>query len=157
MQFDDFLKVLDLLKDPAKYEAQVKELEARNQAIQDSIAQLGVVGDVAKAKAKAEALANKAEALVASAQEQAAEIVANAQTAFDKRHAELKEREVVADQALADLRTIKSQTAARENELRAQEKQATALQEQLQKTRDELAAKQAEVDERLAKLRQVMG
>ena len=157
MQFDEFLKVLDLLKDPASYSAKVKELEDRNKAIQDSITQLGVVGDVAKAKAKAEALADKAEALVTNAQKQAEEIVSGSQRAFDKRHEEIKAREVVADQALSELRTIKSQTASRENELRVKEKEAAALQEQLQKTREELAIKQAELDERLTKLRQVMG
>ena len=51
MQFEEFLSILDLLKTPAKYEAQVAELQARNDAIQESIKQLGIVGDIAKAQA----------------------------------------------------------------------------------------------------------
>ena len=157
MQFDDFLKVVDLLKDPAKYEAKVAELQSRNDAIQASIAELGIKGDIGKAQAKAEALVTKAEQTVADATVQAEVIVANARSAFDKRHTELKAREVVSDQALANYNTIKAQQAGREDALRTSEKAIDALRSTLETERASLAAKQLEVDERLAKLRQVMG
>jgi phage gp36-like protein len=157
MQFEEFLSVLDLLKNPAKYEAQVAELQARNDAIQESIKQLGVVGDVAKAKAAAEKLKDKAQAALDKASAEAEAILTTARSAYDKRHEELKAKEVVADQAIANYNTIKNQHAARENELRQQEKAAAALQEALAKQQADLAVKQAEVDERLTKLRQVMG
>jgi chromosome segregation ATPase len=157
MQFDEFLSVLDLLKDPSKYEAKITELKAREKAIQDSVAQLGVVGDIAKSQAKVKSLTDKAETLVANAQAQAEDIISGAQAAFNKRHDELKAREVVADQALANYNTIKSQLAAREDALRAQEKVVETLRESLQKQQEDLSVKQLEVDERLSKLRQVMG
>ena len=157
MQFEEFLSILDLLKTPAKYEAQIAELQARNDAIQSSIKQLGVVGDIAKAKAAAERLNDKALALVDQASVEAAKIVAGAQAAFDKRNAELKEKEIVADQAIANYNTIKNQQAARDNELRLQEKAVAATQESLAKIQAELAAKLVEVDARLDKLRQAMG
>lgn len=157
MQFEEFLSVIDLLKDTKKYEAKVAELKAREQAIQDSITQLGVVGDVVKAKAQADATIVKAEDLLAKATKQAEQVLAGAQTAYDKRHTELQAREVVADQALANYNTIKNQLASREDALRAKEKEADALRAALQKQQEELSVKQVEVDERLAKLRQVMG
>jgi chromosome segregation ATPase len=157
MQFDEFLSVIDLLKDTTKYEAKVKELKAREQAIQDAITQLGIVGDVAKAQAKVKTLSDKAEVLVANAQAQAEDIISGAQNAFNKRHDELKAREVIADQALTNYNTIKSQLASREDTLRSQEKVVETLRESLQKQQDELSIKQLEVDERLSKLRQVMG
>ena len=157
MQFEEFLSILDLLKTPAKYEAQVAELQARNDAIQESIKQLGVVGDIAKAQAAVAKQADKAQAIVDKAIKEAEAIVAGAQSAFDKRHAELKDKEVIADQAIANYNTIKNQQASRENELRVQEKTVNALQEVLAKQQAELAVKQAEVDARLDKLRQAMG
>ncbi len=157
MQFDEFMDVLNLIKNPAKYEALVNELLTRNKAIQDSITQLGVVGDVAKARRQVESNLAMSQASIASAQKQASEILAGAEVAYTARHEELKAREVVSDQALANYNTIKSQITARENELRTAEKQLTAAQVQLGKDRDELAIKQVEVDLRLEKLRQVMG
>jgi len=143
MQFDDFLKVVDLLKDPAQYEAKVAELQAREAAIQDAIKQLGVVGDVSKAKAKADALVVKADAIVADATAQAQTIITGAQAAFDKRHTELQAREVVADQAMADYNTMKNQFATRSNELSQGEKALNAARVQLQADLFDLASKQA--------------
>ncbi len=157
MQFDEFMDVLNLIKNPAKYEALVNELLARNKAIQDSITQLGVVGDIAKARRQVESNLAMSQASIVSAQKQATEIIAGAEVAYTARHEELKAREVVSDQALANYNMIKSQITARENELRTAEKQLTAAQVQLGKDRDDLAVKQAEVDVRLEKLRQVMG
>ncbi len=157
MKFEEFLEVLDLLKDPSKYEAKVAELQAREVAIQESIKSLGIVGDIAKAKKKAEALVAEAEAKVIKAQDEAEVIVASAQSAFNTKLAALQAKEVVADQALANYNTIKEQTASREAALRVSEKEIEKARAQLTKDQQELATKQAEVDERLAKLRQVMG
>lgn len=157
MQFDDFLKVVDLLKDPAQYEVKVAELLAREAAIQASIEQMGVVGDVVKAKAKADALVAKAQAILDAATAQAQTILTGAQGAFDKRHTELQAREVVADQALADYNTIKGQFARRSDDLRSEEKTIIAAKAQLQADQADLATKQQEVESRLAKLREVMG
>jgi hypothetical protein len=157
MQFDDFLKVVDLLKDPAQYEAKVAELQAREDAINAAIKQMGLGDDVFKAKAKADALVAKAEQAVSNATAQAQTIIIGAQAAFDKRHTELQAREVVADQALADYNTIKNQLVFRSNELSQGEKTLNAARVQLQADLADLASKQQEVDARLAKLREAMG
>jgi chromosome segregation ATPase len=157
MQFDDFLKVVDLLKDPAQYEAKVAELQAREDAINAAIKQMGVVDNVLKAQAQADAKLAQAQAAVADATKQAQAIITGAQTAFDKRNTELQAREVVADQALADYNTIKNQLAFRSNELSQGEKSLNAARVQLQADLADLASKQQEVDARLAKLREAMG
>lgn len=156
MQFDDFLKVIDLLKDPVQYEVKIAELKARDAAIQSSIAELGVKGDINKAQAKVDALLVKAEKIVSEATTQAQTIITNAQAAFDKRHLDLKAREVVADQAVANYNTIKEQLAARQEVLRAGEKLIENQRVFLEQERVTLRTAQLEVDERLAKLRQAM-
>ena len=157
MQFDEFLSVIDLLKDTAKYSTRIAELQAREKAIVDATTQLGIVGDIAKAKQQAAKLKEQASAAVEAATNEAAKIVSGAQTAFDKRHAELKEREVVADQAVTNYNVIKAHQASREDSLRTKEKELEVLRVVLQKQLDEVAVKQVEVDDRLTKLRQVMG
>ena len=157
MQFDDFLKVVDLLKDPAQYEAKVAELQARQDSIQASIDEMGIKGDIVKAQSQADALVAKADTILANATADARTIIANAQIVFDKRHAELQVREAAADQAITDYNTIKNQQLFRENELRQKEKAVETLQATLAKQQAELADKQIEVDARLDKLRQVMG
>lgn len=157
MQFDEFLSVIDLLKDTAKYSTRIAGLQAREKAIVDATTQLGIVGDIAKAKQQAAKLKEQASAAVEAATNEAAKIVSGAQTAFDKRHAELKEREVVADQAVTNYNVIKAHQASREDTLRAKEKELESLRVVLQKQLDEVAVKQVEVDDRLTKLRQVMG
>ena len=156
MQFDDFLKVVDLIKDPAQYEAKLAELQARNDAIQASIAELGIKGDIAKAQAKADALVAKADLILANATADARNIISTAQTVFDKRHEELQAREVIADQALADYNTMKNSFAVRSDELRTGEKALAVARAQLQADQADLASKQLEVDQRLEKLRQAM-
>ena len=157
MQFDDFLKIIDLLKNPDSYQAQVAELTARNQAIQDSITQLNIGSDIAQATAAAHALNDQAQVMIVQATAQAADIIAGAQKAFDSKYAEIAIREVAADQALANYNGIKAQWAARDSELRVAEKALVAGQAQLLQDQSDLRVKQAEVDDRLTKLRQVMG
>ena len=157
MQFDEFLSVIDLLKNPDKYAAQIAELNERQASIEESIKTLGVVGDIAKARTKVQAQLDKAEATIQEAKEQAERIVADAGKVYEKKFAELKEREVSADQAIANYNAIKSQFTSRDNELRQAEKATAILQAQLEQARADLAAKQAEVDARLAKLREAMG
>jgi hypothetical protein len=156
MQFDDFLKVVDLLKDPAQYEAKIAELQARQDAIQASIMEMGIKGDIAKAQSKADALIAKADLILANANADAQTIISNAQAVFDKRHADLQLREVIADQAMADYNTMKNQFTTRSEELRTGEKALATARAQLQADQADLASKQLEVEQRLDKLRQVM-
>lgn len=155
--YDDFLSVLELVKNPDKFQAKVDELIAHEKAIQEAIVQLNVVGDIDKARKKAEAMLAKAESIVAEANVQAEKILAGAASAYDQRHKELKEREVIADQAIANYNTIKAQQTQRENDLRASEKFVEQQKAAVAKELVDVAVKQAELDARLEKLRQAMG
>lgn len=155
--YDDFLSVLDLIKNQDKYAAAVAELVARNQSIQDSIVQLNVVGDIDKAQKSAAFKNAQADQALLDAQVQANKIIADAQKAYDSKFADIQAREVVADQALANYNTIKNQLTGRENDLRQAEKLVEQQRVALDKALADTAAKQVELDARLDKLRQVMG
>lgn len=157
MQFDEFLSVIDLLKDTKKYEAKVAELTSREDSINAAIAQMNEKSGIISTLEGAQKKLAEAAAVLEDAQVQKQSIIAGAQAAYDKRNLDLKAREIIADQAVANYNTIKNQQAAREDMLRAKEKEADALRASLQKQQDALTEKQLEVDERLAKLRQVMG
>lgn len=157
MQFDEFIKILDLLKEPAKYEAQMKMLKDQQDSIQESIKELGVVGDIAKAKKKADNLTSIAEKTLEDAKVEAEKIVATAQKSFDERYADLLKREAAADEAMTTFRNQKITWASRAEEHRAKEQQLYNMEKSLLAGQAELAKRQAEVDERLTKLRQVMG
>lgn len=155
--YNDFMQVLDLIKNPDKYQAQLQVLMDKQQAIDASIAEMGVKGDIATAKQDAQSLVEQAKAIVEDAKSQATKIVTAAQTAFDKRNADLKDREIIADQKLANYNTMKATEAARNDALRQQEKQLAVMQKDLETQKATLATAQAEVDARLDKLRQAMG
>ena len=155
--YDDFLSVLELIKNPDLYKTKVDELIAREQAIQEAIKQLGIVGDIDKARKKVEAQLASADKAVTDAKTLADKIVSDAQGVFDKRHEELKQREIVADQAIANYNTIKTQQMSRENDLRQAEKFVEQQKATVAKELLDVATKQAELDSRLEKLRQVMG
>ena len=157
MQFDDFLKIIDLLQNPTNYKAQIDELKDRQKAIEDALSNLAIGSDISKAKIQADNLNAQAVDAVAQATAQAAQIIAGAQTAFDAKFAELQVREVAADQAIADYNQIKSQQTARENDLRSAEKDLEKARVQLNADQSDLRDKQAEVDIRLSKLREAMG
>lgn len=157
MQFDEFIKILDLLKEPAKYEAQMKMLKDQQDSIQESIKQLGVVGNIVTAKKKADNLTEIAEKKLADAQVEAEKIISTAQKSFDERYADLVKREAAADEAMTTFRNHKMTWGARAEEHRAKEQQLHSMEKGLLAGQAELAKRQAEVDERLAKLRQVMG
>jgi len=157
MQFDEFLNIVDLLKNISTYEAKIAELSAREKAIVDATTTLKVTGDVVKAQDKADAAIAKATEMLEQAKVQADVIVSDSRVVFDKRHGELKAREILAEQAIANYTAIKNSLSTREGEFRAVEKQNAALASVLEAQRVDLAAKQVELDERLKKLREVMG
>ena len=157
MQFDDFLKVLDLLQNPDKYAAQIAELTQRHESIQVSIEHMN--NRIAVAVTQEEADKNLAEAkkIVADAKEEAKKIVEKAGASFDKKLADLVVRETAADQAIQAHQNAKLMWAERKAEHIAKENQLASLRKQLDDGLADLAVKQAEVDARLNKLRQAMG
>lgn len=157
MQFDEFLKVLDLLQNPDKYAAQIAELTTRHEEIKTSIGHLNDRVNVAVTQATADKNLADAKEIVDKAKQEAQQILAKAQQAFDKRLADLQVRETAAEQAIQAYQQSKQQWADRKAEHIAKENQLNAFQKQLDTVQQDLTKKQLEVDARLSKLRDVMG
>lgn len=157
MQFDDFLSVLDLLQNPAKYAAQIDSLTQRHEEIKTSIEHLNARVDVAVTKEQADQMVVDASTTLSDAKEQASKIVTEAQRSFDSRLADLQVRETAAEQAIQVYQNAKLQWAERKAEHMAKEAQIVEAQRKLIADQEALRTKQLEVDDRLNKLRQVMG
>lgn len=157
MNFDSISDFIAFVNDTKRYEDAVANLKAQKDSVEAALAKQVVVGGIAKAKEAAEALQAKAVEAVAKAQVQADKLIADATVIYDKRHRELKEREILAEQAIMDLKGLQDKWTNREAELRSQERVLQAAREQVEKERADLASKQQEVDQRLDKLRQAMG
>jgi chromosome segregation ATPase len=157
MQFEEFLSVLDLLQNPDKYAAKIDELTQREAGIKLSIEHINDRVDVAITHETANQALEDATKVLKEAKEQAQKLLATQQASFDKRLADLQVREIAAEQAMNTYRHSKQQWSQRAEEHRAKEEQLVNTQKQLEADRADLSSKQAEVEVRLTKLRQVMG
>lgn len=157
MNFDSISDFIAFVNDTKRYEAAVADLKDKHEAISSALGKQNTVAAITKAKEAAESLQAKAVEAVSKAQTQADKLIADATVVYDKRHADLKVREVVAEQAIMDLKALQDKWNTRETELRQQERLLQVDRQQLENSRKELAEKQAEVDQRLDKLRQAMG
>ena len=157
MQFDDFLGVLTLLKDTSSFEAKVQELITREKAINSAIDSLNLGKDISNAVDLANKKVADGKLAVEKSKLQAEQIVADARKVYDSKFAQLQEHQVKADQAIADLNGYKSGYAAKEDALNKTIKENTALQKQLKAEKEAVSILQADLEARLAKLRQVMG
>lgn len=157
MLFEDFVDILDLLSNPDKYKAKVKELIVYETAIKENIA-LGITAaNVAEVQRKTDAMFKKAATAVEQAKTTADSIVAGATVVFNKRNTEVQEREVLAETAIAENKQMKADRQVAEQAFRVLEKQLNQKAKALQEQEDALRIAQAEVETRLAKLRTVMG
>lgn len=157
MQFDDFLGVLALLKDTSSYEAKLKELVDREQAIKDAVESLKLGSSLKNAIEIADKKVANAKVVVEKAQVQADQLISDAGKVYASKFAKLQEEQLKADQAIADLNGYKSNYASKEDELNKAVKENAALQKVLQAQKDSVALLQIDLEARLEKLRQVMG
>lgn len=156
MLFEDFVDILELLSDPEKYKAKVKELTDRETSIKANIA-LGVTAaNVVEIQRKADTQLKRATEALDQATKQADTLVAGATVAFNKRNADLQEREIVAETAIASNKQATADRLASEQAIRTLEKQLNTKALTLQAQAETLRLAQADVDERLTKLRTVM-
>lgn len=156
-QFTDFLEVFDLLKNPEKYESLLHQLIEHEKAIKDNIALSEDVTDINTAKQLAADALNEALAIKEEAKKEAAKIKAGQAAAYDKKFADLAAKQVVADQAIADRKAMEIRLASREAELAERLRQLTKQEDALYATKMANEALNKELQERLEKLRSVMG
>jgi len=156
-QFTDFLEVFDLLKNPEKYESLLRQLIEREKAIKDNIALSDDVSDINTAKQLAADALNEALAIKEEAKKEAEKIKAGQRAAFDKKFADLAAKQVEADQAISDKKAMEQWVRSREVEFAARAKELTAQENSLYTVKMANESLNKELQERLEKLRSVMG
>lgn len=157
MQFDDFLGVLALLKDTSSYEAKLQALVDREHAITFAIESLNLGNDIQAALDLADKRVEDSKNIIADAKIQADKIVADSRTVYDGKFAQLQAQQIVAEQAIADLKGYKSTYAVKDDTLNRAIKDNADLQQSLVTEKASVIVLQTELDARLVKLREVMG
>ena len=157
MNFDELFDFVQLIKDPKKYEAKLLELKAYDASIKANIALSDDVNDIETAKKMAVEALNKNNAILANANAEAQKILDGARAVYDKKFQELGATQREAENAIAKQKqqelVIKQQAEA----LAKDQNDLAALRSQLEVERQQVAQLQKEVDERLEKLKSVMG
>lgn len=157
MNFQDIETFIDLVKNPKAYEAKLAELKAYDASIKANIALSNDIADIKKAKELAANALQQATAKFEAADEQAAKIVADASVVYNKRFAELAEKERKAEEAVAAKKAMELSVTQRNLELTRLEKELAKAQVALETEKVQVAEKQKDLDKRLEKLKSVMG
>jgi chromosome segregation ATPase len=154
MNINEFLDFVNFLKNVDKYEQRVQVLKDENTRLEDNIRLTSEIADIPRTKELTAKLLDEARSTLASAKQEASETKEKAKTSYDKKLAEVVVRETEAAAILAEgkaaVKEAKDLQTGLIAELKKQEK-ALAARDAI------LAATQLEVDERLAKLKAVMG
>ncbi len=154
MNLKDFLDFADFVKNVEKYEARVQSLKDENDRLETNIKLTAEVVDIPRTKELTEKLLTEARVTLASAKEEAKTIVERAKASYDKRLAEVTTKEAAAENALANSRTVLTEAQTLHSTLIAELQRQLSSVDKQQKA---LQASQTEVDERLVKLKSVMG
>jgi chromosome segregation ATPase len=144
---------ISLVKDPDKYEAALKQLQDRQKAIDEMIALVGKAQEIpnlhAAAKLKVEKAEEEAKRLVLEAQTNSGAVLEHAR----KLEASAQEVSNSVEVALTEAKAEKQKASATIKEYESLNKQAQNLVESLQTREREISNKEQEVNEKLAKLR----
>jgi hypothetical protein len=157
IRFDELLDFISFVKDADSFEKKLVELKTREDAIVAATENFNLKDDIATEKAEAAAQLEYAAEIVAQAKVDGEAIKKRIQDVYDKKFVKLQEREVKADQVFADMNAQRATWVSREQSIAAQEKTTNALQLDVSTREAALSIKEAEVEARLEKLRQVMG
>lgn len=157
MKFDDFIDILNLLKNPEQYEKKVLELKKHEDEIKKNIGFSADLGKIEALKQKAEKLMSEAEAKLAKAELDAAKTVSDAKSVFDKRNLDLSVREQAATAAIQDAAMARAEKAQAMAEVKQRNKELDEKVAKLVADQMHVDELTAELNERLKKLRSVMG
>lgn len=154
MNINDFLDFVDFLKNVDKYEQRAKTLKDENDRLETNIRLTTEIADIPRTKELTAKLLDEARATLIAAKQEAVDLKDKAKTSYDKKLAEVLAKETEATNMLtesrATLKEAKELQTGLITELKKQE-EAVAIKS------TQLTASQQEVDERLAKLKAVMG
>ena len=157
MNFDDFMDIVNVLGNPDAYAKKIAELKSYEQSIKNNI---DASVDVSKLKTLLSAAAKSvddAEQIKAKAVKDAEKIVADASVVYNARYAKLASYELSAANSIAEGNRIVADQSSREAGYREQEKSLVMQAQSLANDNLAIAGLQAELTERLNKLRSVMG
>lgn len=156
MDFKVISDFLDLVRNPDKYEAALKAIQSKEDSLKATIKNIDSLNKIdvmeKKAAAMIDAARVEAEKIKAEAQSQVVVMKANASKEYDAAHALMKKAQEL-EQRSKEL--IAETTAKQKEQLAAEKAIAKGLNENAAKEAV-LTAKEVEINERLAKLRQVM-
>lgn len=157
MNIQDIADFIDLVKSPAKYEKALKSLQEEQQRLQAVIETVGKASELssmrdglAKDKERLEKAFAKKETDFKKQQAEYQAVVDKQQKELSDKLEEAQRIKGEADAAVEKANQTVSSYISREKALRQQEEQVRQIQADAQ-------AKQQELDEKLAKLRSVMG
>lgn len=157
MEFKELLNFIEFVKSPEAFEAKLVELQAEQKRLQENIEATIKLGDLNRLYDEAQKTAQASESILAEAKAQAQTIVDAGKQAYDTKLAELNDK-------VNKLAAKESEIEKLRLEIKEQQKTAKALEKSLKDAqgavileRQTLAAAQAEVDDRLTKLKAVMG
>lgn len=154
MNIKDFLDFVDFLKNVDMYEKRVHVLRDENERLETNIKLTAEIADIPRTRQVTEQLLAEAREAAEAAKKEASEIKERAKTLYDKRIAEVTVRESEAvtkyEKGKEALKEAENLNATLNAQLRRQLSDLEISQAKLQVT-------QSEMEERLSKLKSVMG
>ena len=157
MNFQDISEFLDLIKNPAKYEKYLTELKDAKDQLQAAAELVGKANEIEKLQTKATKLVEKAEAKAADIQAEAEAAAAKRQEAYDQLFAELAQKEAAVTKVKQETDSKFAQAQDLVKEYNEKSRQLRADQKAYDVAAADLAKKTEEVEDKLAKLRALMG
>jgi DNA repair exonuclease SbcCD ATPase subunit len=157
MDFKQISDFYDLVQYPDKYKRFLDELKSRQEGLDKAIADVGTAAEIPRLKEQAQKALVKAkedaDKQVSDAKVQAAKILEEAQKALDKAQAEATRASI----NKAEAQALTAQYTEMKMETASQMRTQAKLQERLLQMEKEYSEKELELNERLHKLRSVMG
>lgn len=157
MNLQDISDFIDLVKNPAKYETYLKELVNAKDQLTAASELVGKASEIDKLQKKATKLVEQAEASAKKLTEDAEASIKQRQDAYDKMFDDLNKQ-------TADVTSLKQEAASKfvyaqkiEKDVAARERVLRENQKAYDIAAADLAKKTAEVEDKLAKLRSLMG
>lgn len=157
MNIQDLTEFMDLVKNPAKYEAYLKEIKDAKDQLNAAAELVGKAADIDKLQKKAAKLVESAEAKAQKLEDEANASIKQRQAAYDKMFEDLTKQ-------TADVVTMKqesdskfAQAVAIEKDVADRERKLRVDQAAYNVASSELSKKTIEVEEKLSKLRTLLG
>lgn len=153
---DSFFDVVEVLKDPKKFEAKAKELKEMTrqyQEVVEAVVELSKVNEYTVSIREREEQTKK---LLEEAKQNANKVVADAKGKADGILDEARKTKTKAEELVREFQGKAAELDKQREELSIKAHRLAVAEEALNKKDADLLAKQVEIDERLAKLKSVM-